>query len=115
MESEEQSDEEFGGAVLHDEEPETYEHVSILEFNRLAEDYDKTPGERVIVSGVRRNQHIRDEELKDFVKIADAVAIIELHSEITEDEVNDWCNSPAGKLALAHWFEHLDPEEVVMT
>lgn len=92
-----------------------YEHVSVLEYNDTAAEYGKDPGERVIVGGVRRKTAIRDDDKQDFVTIAEAVAIIELHSPITEGEVTEWCNSPAGKLALAHWFDHTDPNEVVMT
>jgi hypothetical protein len=99
------------------QEEETFEHVSILEYNEEAPKYSDhaVPGEKVIVSGVRRNTHVPDDDKEGFVKIADAVAIIELYQPITDDEVTEWCNSPAGKLALAHWFDHTDPEEVVMT
>lgn len=93
---------------------ETYGHVTILEYNEAAGDYGRPAGEKVIVSGIERSRHVRDEEAEGFVKIADAVAIIELHTELTDDEVSDWCNSQAGKLALAHWFDHVDPSEVVM-
>lgn len=94
---------------------ETVEAVSIMEYNEKAEGYeDVGAGERVILGGVRRNTHYYDDEKGDFVKVADAVAIIELHEPIPEEDVTDWCNSPAGKLALAHWFDHTDPEEVVM-
>jgi len=89
-----------------------FEFVSIIEYNETAEEYGKTPGERVIASGHRRNSYIRDEDKRDFVKVADAVAIIELHQPLTDEEVTEWCNSPAGKLALAHWFDHYDPKEV---
>lgn len=93
-------------------ELETVEHLSILEYNDRAADYGKEPGERVIANGVRRNTHYRDDDLEDFVKVAEAVAIIELHKPIPEEEVTGWCNSPAGKLALGHWFDHYDPEEI---
>jgi hypothetical protein len=91
------------------------EHVTILEYNETASEYDRPPGEQVILGGVRRNEHVRDDENEEFVKVAEAVAIIELHEPIDEDAVTDWCNSPAGKLALAHWFDHVEPDEVVMT
>lgn len=102
---------------LTTEDVELVEHVSILEYNEDAPDYDDhaTPGGRVVVGGVRRNQHVRDDDKEGFVKVAEAVAIIELHQQIPEDDVTDWCNSPAGKLALAHWFDYVDPEDVVMT
>lgn len=88
------------------------DHVSILEYNDTAADYGKEPGDRIIANGVRRNTHIRDADLEDFVCIAEAVAIIELHRPIPESEVTDWCNSPAGKLALVHWFDHYDVQEI---
>ena len=94
---------------------ERFDHISILEYNENAADYDREPGERVIVAGVQRNQHLRDDEKEGFVHIADAVAIIELYGKITDEEVTEWCNTAAGKLALAHWFDHVDPNEVVMT
>lgn len=99
----------------HDD-PEMVEAVSIMEYNENAEKYDDVQaGDRVILGGVRRDQHKRDDEKQGFVKVADAVAIIELHQPIAESDVTDWCNSPAGKLALAHWFDHTNPEDVVMT
>jgi hypothetical protein len=94
---------------------ETYEHISILEFNENAPDYydEAEPGDLTVAAGHSRNRHVRDEEKRDFVKVADGVAIIELHQPITGDEVTAWCNSPAGKLVLAHWFEDIEPEEVL--
>lgn len=94
---------------------ETFDHVSVIEYNEAAEEYGKPPGERVILSDVRRDTHVRDESTGEFVKVGEAVAIIELHTPLTDDEITEWCNTPAGKLALAHWFDHYDPEEVVMT
>lgn len=91
---------------------ERFEHITITEYNDAAADYGRTPGEQIIRSGIQRNTHVRDEEIKEFVKIGEAVAIIELPSPLTNEEVTDWCNSEAGKLALAHWFDHVDPLEV---
>jgi hypothetical protein len=91
------------------------EHVSILEYTEESANYGRTPGEKVILGGVRKNQHVRDEDKESFVEVADGVAVIELHEPIPEDDVTDWCNSQAGKLALSHWFDHTDPEDVVMT
>lgn len=95
---------------------ETYECVSILEYNENAPKYreEAEPGDRVIVGGVQRNTNIHDEEVEGFVEIAEAVAIFELYQPLTDGELNEWCNSNAGKLALAHWFDHFDPEDVVM-
>ncbi|MFC7216503.1 hypothetical protein ACFQO4_20805 [Saliphagus sp. GCM10025334] len=92
---------------------ETYEHVSILEYNETAGEFDREPGARVIVSGVQRNQHVRCDERKGFPKIADAVAIIELDRPLTDDEVTEWCNTEVGKLVLAHWFDNVDPNQVI--
>lgn len=97
------------------DENEMVEHVSILEYTEEAANYDRTPGEKIILGGVRRNQHVRDEEQEGFVEIADGVAVIELYQPIPEENVTEWCNSPAGKLALSHWYDHTDPEEVVTT
>lgn len=94
---------------------DTVEHVSIIEYNEKAAEFDKQPGERVILNGCRRTANVHDDERGCFEQIGEAVAIIELHQPIPESEVTDWCNSSAGKLALAHWFDHTDPEEVVMT
>jgi len=101
--------------VMSETPTEEVEHVSILRYTEAAADYDRTPGEKVIVGGVRRNQHVRDEDKESFVEVAEEVAIFELHQPIPEENVTEWCNSPAGKLALAHWFDHTDPEEVVMS
>lgn len=89
-----------------------HECISVLEYTEEAADFDKNPGERVIVGGIRRDTHVPDDEKEGFVKIAEAVAVIELHEPIAEDEVTDWCNSEAGKLALSHFFDHTDPMEV---
>ncbi len=94
------------------EREQMHEHVSILEYNEKAEQFDAEPGERVIIDGVQRNWTKLCEETEGFVKIADAVAIIELDQPRTSEEINEWCNSEAGKLALAHWFDHIDPNEV---
>lgn len=91
------------------------EHVSILEYTEEAANYDRVPGEKIIVGGIRRNQHFRDEEKEGFVQVADGVAVIELHQPIPEEDVTEWCNSQAGKLALSHWFDHNEPEEIVTT
>lgn len=96
------------------DENERFDHVSILEYNEHAADYDREPGKRVVVAGVQRDQHVHDDETGEFVKVAEAVAIIEVYRQLTDDEVTAWCNTAAGKLALAHWFDHVEPNEVVM-
>lgn len=90
----------------------TSEHITITEYNDVAADYGRPPGERIIRAGIQRNTHVHDDEIEEFVKIGDAVAIIELHSPLANEQVTEWCNSEAGKLALAHWFDHVDPLEV---
>lgn len=93
--------------------PERFTHVSIFEYNETAADYDREPGKRRIAAGVQRDRHVYDEDEGDFVQVADGVAVIELYQPLTDDEITEWCNSPAGKLALAHWFDEIDPDEVV--
>lgn len=92
---------------------DTFEHVSILEYTDNAAAFDRTPGDRVIASGHRRNTAVRDDDTGEFVTIATAVAIIELPRPLTDDQVTEWCNSQVGKLALAHWFEHINPETII--
>ncbi|NUC75033.1 hypothetical protein HTZ84_22470 [Haloterrigena sp. SYSU A558-1] len=94
------------------EREETYDYVSVLEFNETAERFGREPGKRVIMDGHQPNWHRLCEETEGFVKIGDAVAIIELDHPRTSDEVNEWLNTASGKLALAHWFDHIDPSEV---
>ncbi|MFP8891856.1 hypothetical protein ACLI4U_19100 (plasmid) [Natrialbaceae archaeon A-CW2] len=95
------------------EAEEVYEYVTITEYNDLAGEYGRPAGERAIVAGHRRNTYVRDDEAEGFVQIGEAVAIIELYRPLTDDEINGWCNSSAGKLALAHWFDHVEPDEVI--
>lgn len=100
---------------LPTEGAETYEHVTIHRYTEAAADHDRTPDELVIAGGVERNgRHVHDDDKQDFVQIAETVAIIELNQARTDDEITEWCNSAVGKLALAHWFDHVDPDEVVM-
>lgn len=93
---------------------ERFECISIVEYNEAAEKFGKEPGERTILSGVRREVNVPDEKQKGFVKIAEAVAIFELHKPLADDEITEWCNSPAGKLALKHWFDHYELHEVTL-
>jgi len=91
------------------------EYVSVMEYNENADKQGLEPGERVIVGGHRRNTHVRDDETEGFVEVAEAVAIIELYQPIPEDEVTDWCNSQAGKLALSSFVGNYESEEVIDT
>lgn len=94
---------------------EVVEYVSVMEYNENAAKQGLEPGERVIVGGHRRNTHLRDDETEGFVEVAEAVAVIELHEPIPEDDVTDWCNSQAGKLALAAFVGDYEPGEVIDT
>lgn len=100
---------------MPEQEESEVEHVSIMEYNENAAKQGREPGERVIVGGHRRNTHVRDDETEGFVEVAEAVAVIELHEPIPESEVTDWCNSQAGKLALAPFVGDYEAEEVIDT
>lgn len=89
------------------------EHVSILEYNERAADFGRPAGERAFKLGHQRNSHVPCDEKEGFVKIAEAVAIFELPRPMDDDELSEWCETDAAKLALAHWFDEIDPNEVV--
>lgn len=87
---------------------EKHDAISVLEYTEAAEEYGNTPGKRVIMDGVQRNIHKRDDENGDFVKVAEAVATIDLFKPLTTAEINEWCNSEVGKHVLTHYFPEVD-------
>lgn len=103
-------DVEYGTGVSHQTDVDRDEHdaISILEYNEKAEQFGHEAGERVIYSGVTRNIHLRSEEKKDFIKVADNVATVELNQTLTDDEITGWCNTEVGKHVLAHYFDHTE-------
>ena len=97
-----------GSEPCEDPEPETYDSISILELNENAGYVDAEAGERVIVSGVKRNLNKYVEEDGIFVQYADHVATIELNQTLTDGELDEWCNSEVGSHVLAHYFDHAE-------
>jgi len=95
-------------------EERTYEHITVVEYNEHIEGHDTHEvGDRAIFNGVDREIHHRDEEKKGFVKVGEAVAIIELNKPMKGCEITEWCNTEVGKLALAHFFDGVEAVEQV--
>lgn len=106
-----------GGVVTGDKPTpstgEQHECITVVEYNEKAEKHGRTPGELAVHSGIKRRVCYRDEDKEGFVKVGEAVAVIELNQPLRDDEITEWCNTAVGKLVLAHWFDHVDPEDVV--
>jgi len=99
----------------HGETPEEAKmnrgYVTVFEQTRDTESHDT--GERFVALGYNTRRHMLDDETEGFVCQAVAIAQIELHRPLDEDELTEWCNSDVGKLALSPFFDGVEEPQIV--
>jgi len=75
-------------------------------FHQLKDTENAERGDRAIVHGEQLDdRYILDDHKEDFLPVARPIAVIDIGAEITEDGLEDWCNSHAGKAILSQFFE----------
>lgn len=89
---------------------ESFRYVTVM--HQLKETETGDPGDRLIYHGERLDDVYNfDEEHKEFVPVARPIAVIDAGTEITDDEMTDWCNSHAGKHVLSRYFDDITVED----
>ncbi len=78
-------------------------------FQQLKDTETGEEGDRFVIHGEHHGDRCKLED-GDFVPIARPLAVIDVGTEITEDETTDWCNSHAGKAVLAPYFDGMEPD-----
>lgn len=85
-------------------------HVTI--YHQLKETVNSEPGDRSAVHGEHFDDRYRiNEGMEGFEPVARPIAIIDIGVEITEDELTEWCNSYAGKVALEQFWPDLEVDD----
>lgn len=78
-------------------------------FHQIKETENGDVGDRLVALGQEvDDRYIFDEETGEFIPYASPIALINIGAEITDDELNDWCNSHAGKAVLKPYFPTLE-------
>jgi len=86
------------------EEQQQSRYVTV--FHQLKDTEHSERGDRVISHGEHLDdRHILDDDKKDFVPVARPIAVIDIGAEITDDKLESWCNSHAGKAILSQFFD----------
>lgn len=81
-------------------------------FYQIRETESGEPGDRFLVHGKERKDRFKlDEDAEDFVKVAKPIAVIDVGVEITDDDVEEWCNSHAGQAVLSQYFPETEPDD----
>lgn len=93
-----------------EEDTKKSRYVTVLHQTKQTETGE--PGDRFIVLGERHNgTHKLDDDKKGFVRVARSLAVIDVGTQLTEDEIGDWCNSHAGQHVLCRYFPDHEPDD----
>lgn len=97
-------------AAAQYEEPETSRYVTV--FHQLKDTEHGERGDRVIAHGEHLDDRYKtDDEREGFVPVARPIAIIDVGTELPEDELSEWCESHAGKSVLHQFFPEIEPDD----
>lgn len=85
--------------------------ITVFEQTKETDDHDVE--DRYFSLGHDTQRYIFDEEKEDFVCVAVPLAHIELPEPIKRDDLTEWSNSDVGKLALSHFWDGLEHDQVL--
>lgn len=89
---------------------QTSRYVTV--FHQLKNTDNCDEGDRFISHGrCTDDRYVIDDEHEDFQVVARPIAHIDTGVPMTEHDLGEWCNSYAGKRALAPYFPDMEPED----
>lgn len=84
-------------------------------FRQLTESDNRDDGERYIAHGKHRNDRYKyNSEQDNFTPVARPIAVIDAGVEMPSDNLDEWCESHAGKAVLSQFLSDVEEPDVTL-